>query len=298
MKSLIIIFILNFVSLALRAEGVSFATTSFWQAPYTSTLSVKATNIDQGLVSSCDDFRKIATFKDGSLLPKGSYDLKRRVPDNTMENDFFAYFELQTIKGLETTVEIPDTSKIPFFKQNTSLMNLETVSVDGIKVKFNQNSLSAITEKLGLAPLEITVVNFNGKQLIKVYGRDTACDILSGEAKLQTRAQGLVYLPVEVQRVMGAFYDQVDTQVSKILSSGENQIIKTARLTFRLSEMLSPSTQSYSKDQEERVLALFKFLFQENSLNLSKSWVQGMGRPVLNAYGVSARVPLQLEITK
>ncbi|HEX7674562.1 MAG TPA: hypothetical protein VF412_10335 [Bdellovibrio sp.] len=298
-KKMILASVIACVSLQAHADDIAIAKSSFWQAPFRTSMQVSLINPKSSLIKECEEFKKDIFAADGSVkVSANSADTLRQLSsDDSMEDSFSAVFILGNSVATDLVADIPTTalSSIPYYNQTSSHSEVITSSLFGFKSSYGAGSLQAVSASLGLQILPIHLIYVAGKVALKVDGRDTACDIVNHATIIRAQGTVQVQLPQKSQIALNEFYSSVESQSLSVLSLDEGKFSKAARLGFRLSQLISP-TSGYSVEVEKSTLALFKLLFGENTLEPSFVWSRFDGKNSLVVFGTSVKEPVTVEL--
>lgn len=296
---LLLITIIDFEASAInRSEDFAVARSNFWQVPYSKSMQVKVEPKEKWVAKECADFKQILIEKNGAEnLSAESVDALRQLgAEDSMDDSFVVTFRLTGSLTKEFSANLPQESlsKIPLFNHTTSIAKLEPF-LSGFEVAFESDSLSAITNSLGLSLLPIKIIFVEGKPAMKIFGKDTVCDLMDKKAIIKAKGLALIILPQKEQIALNDFYAAVGDQVNSVLALTENKYSKASRLGYRLSSLISPNI-AYSEEIEKSILSLFRLLFKENSLEYSSVWGKFDNKPTLSATGISLKAPVEVEL--
>lgn len=298
-KKMIFVTMISCLSLKAHASEIAIAKSNFWQAPYKTSMQVSLVNTKSSLIKECEEYKKDILSVDGSVKvsANGLDTLRQLASDDSMEDSFSATFLIGATSAMDLTSEIPQSalSDIPYYNQTSSHTEVIASSLSGFRISYEVGSLQAASASLGLETLPVHLIYVAGKAALKVDGRDTACDILSHATTIRAQGFAQVQLPQKSQITLNEFYGSVENQSLSVLGLNESGFSKAARLGFRLSQLISPST-GYSAEVERSTVALFKLLFGENTLEPSGVWSRFDGKNRLVVFGTSIKESVTIDL--
>jgi hypothetical protein len=290
----------------------SWVTTAFWKAPQVSDMVLKIHASQPELNSACEvygDF--VASFEAQGNWPGLSKKVDRirktLLPGSAINVvDFEASFSLMT--PLQETLDLTnsvnidqDKEPLPFFNHLKSTTTVSFEEIKSFKIEYveGKHSLTKFSRELGLSDSEITgTEDQSGNTILKVSGRDVACDLLKGNITLSAAAPSFVRLgQLEMNELEDFYHQKLTPELNRILLSLESVTVKSARLGFQMGRIIDEEINP--KDlvmTENQIKNLFDTLFVPKTLDSSANLLDLNKKKVVNLVSSADGLPVNLTI--
>lgn len=269
--------ILGHCSLLLaQDQNITWVTTAFWTAPQIRELHPTVTPMDSATLSkSCLEYkRRIETL----TLP-GEEDMVVRYRSSdafSEDGSFKASFKISALEEhyqmnasfvVDSAIE-----KLPLYTQSeaTTYANIDDKTLYLVQPK--AGSYTALSRSLKIVDSEFEL-EFQGENpILTVYGKDLACDMVAGNVLIEMATSAFVKIEDQKYEPLKLFYlNKIQPDLSLITgpASKDSQIIKSARLGFRLGNHLSTLTGAESLIIEKQIENMMNTLFVPGTLKNS-----------------------------
>lgn len=307
-------------AIAQAPENVNWVKGPFWRAPHITEMSIKLKTTQASLERACAQFNEIIFAANGEQNWPGQSKRvdrfrKMPLPENSMNTlNFEAIFEVTNTQGrdslieesidVSSSVEIDDSKEtLPLYTQLKATTGASIQDIDTFKIRYlsGKQSLSKVSHELGLEESAITIgMGRSGNLLIKVEGRDVACDLLHGNIKITASAPSFVRLSKENVTELESFYHtKLSPQLNKILANAsESIVLKSARLGFLMSKVLEEDLHQKDPEQIGRhIKNLIEVLFVPKTLQASANLVEINKKKVVDLKSMVDSEPVTLNLT-
>lgn len=285
--------------------GLAWAQTNFWTAPYESQIQLKLKNKQAGLEAICQDYREMAkVYANSQTVGPEEIETLRRVDEWMGRPVFTATFQID----LEASQKLADEGlnqiqqqidwksselSLPFYRQSAAEIQIDHLPFSEIEVLAGKGSLTEISAKLGLRPLKISVLGSGPQVSVKVEGKDSVCDLLSGEAQLQYQGQARLRITDRGFQDLDGFYLGVEKMTQVVFAQRKTLIGKAALLGYKLGAELEKIDPNPSR-VEILIENLMGRLF-DSKMERTKLWTLNNGDAHLNV-SASSVVPVQIRV--
>lgn len=270
--------------LCLPAYSSSLKTvvTPFWQAPQITEVNLKLESQHKDMVEECNRFRRLMVDADGNPF---SHPAERfiRFRSNPRLNgpwdarSFETNFVVTNGNALFSENDIfyrEQDKKRPYFYQEKAFTDIHLSAFEKVDFipKPGRISYSLMAREAGAADSEITIITgFQYDPVLKIAGKDIACDLLEGNITLKLSVPATVLLPEENKKKLGDFYSRrISTSVNKVIAKKFKSAVKFgARLGGLLGEDLREELGLNFDQRSDYVEELVDMLFKPNSMEPS-----------------------------
>lgn len=292
-----------FLSHSAQAEW-TWAKTAFWKAPYPTQVSAKPEAITKNLPEICKDYSEtVVNKRGGTYFDQDELDLLRRQTDSMTSNTFYADFVVDRSvfnKDLELTIsrinaaankETTD-NPLPLYRQNTAELNVTFIPSSPINVVSKLGSLSKVSESVGLEPIPPRVIQSQQEVLVRIWGKDAACDFFSSQAQISFQTSAVVRISMERQQELIGLYSKFQDLVSTILTTKKTPLGKAAAygLTVGTYFQTLERNESIVEGWIDQTLATFF----DDKMDRSSIWGKLDNKSVLTVHGA---IPKALNVT-
>lgn len=308
MKSFKLFVPLAILSLVVTAHAeTDWAKTKYWQAPYEKTLTLKIQALDPSLKGICKDYSDLVRV--GAPLDQEGINVVRALTGSIAKTAFSTQFEVKALESQQlidaslaranAQIEAKlaeGAAQNPFFGYTQKTIELvpELFDHSMLEVKDQPGSLTSISRSVGLSPLAIFILGSGLNAKIKVYGKDVACDLLNGEAKLQLNSKVRVKIDAGEQQKLGQIYTQIEPLVQDSLKRK-----KTAKSrALLLGHKLATFFQAKGIDLDLGTIYTTNFVenFFDEEMNRNDAWKEYKGEWYLLVDGnASVNITFSLE---
>jgi len=276
MKKLVNILIPCLISAGSASAETAWVKTPFWQAPYERDIVVKIVSGDKKLESICREYHELIVSAPGrTRLDAGDVQTLRNLTDNMSGSGFSATFRVDKnatqagIKAALDAIGAPanhEPDPIPGYSEKAGAVTPIYAPASDITVVASPVSLTQISRSLGLKTQRIQISGDDFATGIRVFGKDVACDLLSGQARLEYEASAKVQIPYEDQKRIDGFYREVETVVKGVFQKKRSTASgRAAAIGYRLKGLIENSR--LARDDEhgaEMVSNVVDLLFDKN----------------------------------
>jgi hypothetical protein len=259
-----------------QEERISWVTTAFWTAPQIMELSpVIKIEKEADLNKSCLEYkRRLASLS----LPEEAYiaDIYRTRDSFSSDGSFMAKFYLTS---LEESYQVNPgfvidlaSEKLPFYTQQESVTsaNLDEKTIYRINAK--GGSFTSISRTLKLEDSEYNIAYEKGEAVLKIFGKDLACDLLAGNISFEITTSSFVRINNQAYDKMMQFYlNHIQPDLSSITTplSADDQTVKAAKLGFRFGNHIENHVAYGPRTTERQIENLMNTLFIPGTLKNS-----------------------------
>jgi hypothetical protein len=306
MKKIVTALIPLMIATSASAE-VAWVKSPFWQAPYVSSADLKISTSEKNLLDLCKDYREAVEYAPGKTLASSSEIERKRTDGGQLgSNGFVAVFKIdpsnasgEIQKGLaEANDEVQAMSEkdtLPSFTLPTAQL-VPTYSPRGdVKVVLGRNTLTGISQSVGLAPARVIIAGEKADAQIRVMGKDLACDIVEGNAVLEYDSSAEVKISLDNQLYINEIYAKVESITNDVFAKKSSVQGRAALFGFRLTEVFGPLRLD-NQTSENMVGTITEFLF-DAKMQRSTAWKTFNGKNVLSANG-TVIAPFKLRLGK
>lgn len=301
MKFLIIIPTAIMMTVSANAETV-WVKTPFWQTAYarSQTAKIKAdTNLDE----TCEEYslmvfsgsgrtalsaQEVETLRSYTGQMNGAQYNATFTVDRALSERFFA----QSLR--DVAPEIAATAGqdvLPHYSVQPAEINPLDKILSPIQIGFVPDSLSRVSQALGLRPLKIEVAAYVPQTKIRVYGRDSACDLYRGKASLEAPSTGPVKISLEQQLKLSDFYQAFEELTESAFARTQKPLGRMAVLGYGLAPVLAPLRIQPAKAADLVETLVTDFFNVQGERN--ENWTVFNGKPHLS---VSGAIPVQFQL--
>lgn len=276
--------------------------TAFWQTAFSKVQNVKLKS-ETKLDDICEEYSLMVA--EASRLSARELETIRTNTDQMNESQFSSVFVVDRAstdrliaQSLgETAREVSSVSAqdlLPRYTQTAAgLSPLD--KIHGLQIAFGGDSLSRISQMLGLRPLRIEVVTHTPQIRIRVYGRDSACDLYSGKASLAGTSTGTVKISLDEQLLLNEFYQSLEEATENAFKRSSSPMGRMVLLGYHLNPSLSPLRLPAEKALGVVGLLVTTFFNERGERN--EVWTSFNGKPHLSVNG-AAQVQFQLKFER
>ncbi len=277
MKTNLKLFATSLVVVASSAQAeLAWVQTPYWQAPFENQQTIKIYGIDPGLEKICEDYHKTVVSSPGktSLSARG-IEILRSIPSSMNENEFSARFRInevaskkaadQSIEKANSAVETKRESDVlPNFTLQTAVLYPQLSPVSEIApVANDETAMISISRSLGLRTLPVSISGEAYRAILKISGKDLACDLLAGTAHLEFDSKAIVRISSKDQEQTDSVYVKIENLVETVFNRKKSPIGRAALLGYKAAELLAPLRLSDEKN-EAIVETVVDKLFDQN----------------------------------
>ncbi len=275
MKKQITLAVLLTMSISAKAAVVKEAgwiSTPFWAAPKANKIEMQIVSTDANtLRAQCKEFETRLSYEPSPIDPD-VFD-KYRTKDYSSDSGFFKAVFIIVNNSFSVAGEVKDEgTKLPFYYQRSAsqqvfIDNGATVSTDS-----SEESYSAIAKSLNLSETSPRLTKAKYKDAIEVNGKDLACDLLNGKAKIVLNAKNIVSIDNSSNANLSDFYlNKVQMNINEAFAKEKsNQMVRAALLGFKLSKTLVDANVA-EEGIEKHIGAIFNLFFEKNTLENTRS---------------------------
>jgi hypothetical protein len=267
------------LSLPAYSSSLKTVVTPFWQAPQITEVNLKIEAQHKDLVEECNRFRKLMIDGDGNPFTHTA-DRFSRFRSNPRINGpwdakfFETSFVVTNANALFSENEIfyrEQDKKLPYFYQEKAFTDIHLESVEKVDfiVKPGRTSYSQMAREAGVADSEVTIITgLHHDPVLKIAGKDMACDLLEGNIALKVSAPATVLIPEENKKKLGDFYfRRITSSVNKVMAKKFKSAVKFgARMGGFFGEDLREELGLNFDQRVDYIDELVDFLFKPNSM--------------------------------
>ncbi len=278
---LALLFLTTFAEAQIQIQADKKVQSKLWEAPMVSSLSFEIIP-RYDFAEKCQHIEAIA--KDYLLsgkLDKIQIDLFERARTTPMlhafPNDRYGEFVIKPTSSERYLIKAnrSDTQKefrLPVGSFESAEFRLDAISLAEVELQMSANELSLTNLAMQLSKPETELTSqyhFREGLIIKAYGKDLACDLLSGRAKLTAKIQVRVGPNQENLEKLQSFYQEaILPEINETLKSSTQSVRNKAYLLgFRLGTTLENELNIEERAETENgLIALVETLFHESNL--------------------------------
>lgn len=272
------------INSASASGKIGWVQTPFWTAPQATEIRPLLKVISKGLDKNCQSYKKSVLNENGSLrFPVDAAYLERVRKAETQDistSVFEARFALSSYDlelDLSAKITIDETKeKLPFYTQLKATTMTNPDEYKEIKIVAGPDSLTESSRSLGLDDSEVSVEFINYSPVLLIKGRDVACDLISGKARIEVKATSQISISDEgFSNLMGLYMNKIQKDLNEILveSSKDSPFFKAARIGYRLGGHLTEKNNNHPEVVEKQIEEMMKVFFTPNTLNNSANLV-------------------------
>lgn len=283
MKTILKLMIPCLISTASASAETVWVKTPFWQAPYERNVTVKLVSGERNLDSICREYRELVVSATGQTgLDAGDVQNLRNLTDSMSGSGFSALFRVDkaaTQTGIKAALEAlgtpgtQDPDPLPGFTQKAGAVTPIYAPSSEISVVASQTSLTQISRSLGLKTQRIVVTGDEFSPSVRVFGKDVACDLLSGQARLEYEASGKIQISFDDQKRIDGFYRDVETIVNSVFKKKRSSVSsRAAAIGYRLKNLIENSRLARDDEQGAGMAASVVDLLFDKNLQRTSVW--------------------------
>jgi hypothetical protein len=303
MKKQILFLAAMFITSSASAE-LAWIKTKFWQAPYPKTQILKIQSMDGDLEQTCHLYKKLVYYNGlGTKLNAEEMQFMRTYTGSIHDNQFKAKFKISKFasqgwigKSVKLANEQAGKSEpnniLPYYTASTATI-YPAVLQENLAVKNDPSSFTSLSQSVGLSPLPIRIIGSDLSAIIEVTGKDTACDLYLGFARLSTTGRAIVKITDDSLKPLRSFYKEFEDLSAEALSKKSSSPARAALLGYAMQPVLESLGQA-EEISETWLGNLVEQFFDEN-MNRNKTWESHETALRLNV-PVSAIAPLQITL--
>jgi len=268
------------------------AKTIFWQALYEINQSAKIITTDAKLAKVCQEYKNLMLSQ---KLAAEEISLLRSETESISSSQFSSYFKIVTGSAPVQDHPSSDLPKLPFYNQVLAELNSSYLPLGKVNLRIVSTgtpSLVQISNSAGLKVLPVQISGDSKNPLIKVFGKDSACDLLDGHVQLTFDSQATLKISLESQRQISDFYSHVKDITKDILAKKKSNSSRATLFGFRLAAIMPSSNSEMGSFWVSNIVETF---FDEN-LMPNNQWTLFNGEKYLTVNGaVNAPIKIILE---
>jgi len=263
MKSLKqIIFGISFLACDLTLAQVEGVRTPLWQVPSVKEMKLQIEALDPKLKKICSEYRDLVVAEPGQeVFDKGDIERLRNETANVFDKAFTTKFKISQIPGdqmsrnlvldANTKVEaLKNKDLLPYYTLRLSEISSVLQPLGPVVVYWSGSSLSSISKSVGLKPLSINVVPGPTAVSVVVRGKDTACDLLSGDGWLEFDVKAKLTPDSNDLEEVEKFYGEVADLNNQWLIQRKTPNGRAAIFGFKMEGILKSHHVESSRDEE------------------------------------------------
>jgi hypothetical protein len=275
MEKQIILAVLLTISISAKAAVVKEAgwvATPFWAAPKANKIEMQMVSIDANtLRAQCKEFETRLSYEQSPIDP-GVFD-KYRTKDYSSDSGFFKAVFVIANNPFSVTGEVKDESnKLPFYYQRSASQQVFIDNGTTISTDSSEDSYSATAKSLNLSETDPRITKAKYKDAIEVNGKDLACDLLNGKAKIILHTKNVVSIDDNSNAYLSDFYlNKIQANINEAFAGEKNnQMVRAALLGFKLSKTLADANV-VEEGIEKHIGTIFNLFFEKNTLENARS---------------------------
>ena len=257
-------------------KNITWIATAFWKAPQIREFSpVLRADKAETLIKSCQEYQ----LRTETLTLPGEEDLvvRYRSSDSlSSDGTFVAKFY---ISQLEESYQIKSdflidksSEKLPFYTQIEAVTSVNIDEKTNYFINVAAGSFTALSRSLNLEDSAYDLEFERGLPIIKIYGKDLACDLFAGRISFEITTSAFVRIKNDAYEKMMEFYlNKIQPDLSTITAPGssDSRILKAARLGFRFGNHIKDNTDIDTKAIDSQIDNLMNTLFIPGTLKNS-----------------------------
>lgn len=261
---------------AINAQKIS---TPFWSSmvPNEFAMKIEMPNSKE-LEEICQEYRELVSTKtDINTFNARDVEILRSLSTDFRTSKFVSYFivpkKYWTIDLTDLKIEDQSVQELPFYNQKATQVrvfeNLPIVS----KIESNEESLVSVSRKLGLKDSDVKFSQQGSDLIVKIYGKDLACDLFVGTSRIRVSSIASAYISVEQQLQLEAFYTDIEkTYHQKIerLPSLSRRYVSSGYYFGKIIDRLNMDIQN--PNQSELILSLILERFFDDQMKPNSVW--------------------------
>jgi hypothetical protein len=268
-KKIISLFLFTF---SLRAfSEVKFVQNDFWGTTYESEKPVEMQLITPAVIADCEEFRQV--FNESKPVSAEQMRVARSAPLEVGRLHYVAEFSLSSILQKSGEQSRPaELSPFIFFEPSPKVKVSLNQIVD-IRL-FEAGPLTLLARQLNLpaAGYDLMPGGSGTSRRVRIYARDLACDLLSGQSRLHLLSPYELVLSAEMLKKIDSFYLQQVYMVEEILRLTRRPAERALKLGAIFGQSLL--RQSEGGESLEAVLSfIYDKFFQKHSLEFNENWL-------------------------
>lgn len=315
MKTIRLTSVLTFYfSIALPAWGradVGWASNNFWRSPVVTSVEFSLSEGGKALHEACDHFENLmAKTRDEKL--------RRKIFESERETPLFMYplqsrFSYEFESNLDSFGDVLNQSdrdrlariaavearseKRLYYVQSADSIHVDISTFAMEVVESEEESLTSIGKSLGLSQLPVLFTkSFYGVKLL-VYGKDLACDLARGRAKLIVSADAYALLNLDKATLpLTVLYFKLSEIVNEVLAKFERPTQRAALLGYRLGEFLASRPDMTNERAETAMLSFLDTYLDPETLTHNSLWSTGLKEEKLLSFS-SVSKPFLMKVT-
>ncbi|MCB0350415.1 MAG: hypothetical protein KDD38_04475 [Bdellovibrionales bacterium] len=298
--------LISFAAGSAQAEPV-MVKTNYWQAPIEYNQILKIEPVDQSLVEVCKEYTDLVVGSDGETrLDQEFVQMLRTQSDGVFATEFSTLFRVrlaqsealirESIARANRATEMQSKrAPLPYYTPQTADIIPEVTNTDEVQVLSSRGSLTEISENLKLEPMPISIIGGDLNAKIKVRGKDTACDLLSGKITLNYTSMATIKISLDDQLTIDSFYTNLEIMTNDVLRKKKSPLARAAYLGFKLGVSLI----EIEKNLDRAAIWALNIVdsFFDSNMNRNSRWSHFNGTDHLSVDG-STRAPIQLQLEK
>lgn len=279
--------------------------TPFWKAPAVHQVRVKIVNQEKGLAEVCRQYgEQVLSAPGKTLLEKEQVEYFRTEEIDIRRGlSFKARFRMDVeatnaILNRETealNARIPaekGKDALPYYTNETAQIVPSLQATSAVRVEGSDLSLTQVSASVGLGPAKVRVLGDGAQAVIEVLGKDLACDLLEGRARIQFESLGKVAISLEDQVKSNELYKKFEDLTKEVFGKKRTPTGRAALMGFRLSEVLAPLR--LDRSTEEIVIGSLVETFFDDKMERNRVWTSFSGEHRLSIPG---SVPHSMTVT-
>ncbi len=309
MKTQLTSLLLFFVSVSSFASELKTVKTPFWQAPQVSEVELKLTPKESDLVSACDHFKRLMFSQEGKPYSHTVERFERFRSSMLISapmgvRNFQTHLVLSNPEILEQEVETfyRDQNKhLPYYFQEKAITSIDLRN--GLEVKINilkpDSSYTLLGRNIGAGPSLMSIDFAHGEPILRIEGKDVACDLVEGNISLEVETPAYVRITGEQQKKIQEFYEKrINQSLKKALSRKTTNANRLgARLGYHFGNDLLQEFGHKFEDRMDVVEELIELFFMPNSVKPTSNLADFGGSYVSNVMHSSEAHPVKVKFS-
>lgn len=257
-------------------ENISWVATAFWTAPQIREFSpVVKIEKEADLNKSCLEYKRRL---ESLIIPSEAdlVDMYRTRDSFSSDGSFMAKFYLTPLEesyqmGPGFVID-QASEKLPFYTQLESVTSANIDEKTFYLINAKGGSFTSISRALKLEDSEYNIEYERGGAVLKIFGKDVACDLLAGSISFEITTSSFVRINNQAYDKMMQFYlNYIQPDLSSITTplSPDNQTVKAAKLGFRFGSHIEKQAANGTKTTERQIENLMNTLFIPGTLKNS-----------------------------
>ncbi|MES2854388.1 MAG: hypothetical protein V4692_00930 [Bdellovibrionota bacterium] len=292
MKQFIFSFLsISFFSLSAHSTEILTAKTPFWQTQYESQQSAKIAPVDLALASICADYER---YVSSGAFGRDDIEFLRTETGSITNRQFSAKFKIVSVKPIQLGLMPTDTPKLPLYNQPLAALEPNYLPTGPVNIRtLTGKALIETSKSLGLRTLPIQIAGDTKSPVIRVTGKDAACDLLRGNAQLQFAAETTVRISFDAQTQISEFYDRLREVTKEAFERSSTLSGRAGFVGYRLATVLPTQDPELGVEWTGHIISTF----YDGTMNRNTHWSESSGEKHLTVHG-AVNAPIQITLEK